>query len=164
MLDTAPTIAELLTSPKPTMEPWLSVEAVANTEAVRDAAIAALNTAAKGDSSLTVPGTEARNRIDKMFSPESIKANLRALVDKGIAEGGLKFGRRVNDRVGALGLGVALSQPKLVSISDTTAFENIDIGGVPRGREHVDLEVGRHLGQPDRDAQADRGCQGHRAR
>src|SRR3712207_476571 len=38
----APPISALLTTPKPPVEPWLHVEAVANTEAVRDAAIEAL--------------------------------------------------------------------------------------------------------------------------
>ncbi|HWO68190.1 MAG TPA: hypothetical protein VNO31_49975, partial [Umezawaea sp.] len=141
------TISTMLTSPKPAVEPWLHVEAVANTEAVRNQAIAALNAAANGDTALSVPGTDARNRIDKLFSPESIKANLRTLVDKGVTEGGMKYGRRVTDRTGAVGMSVALNNPKLVSISDDTATENATTGGFKAGdsktgAQSVDLSVG----------------------
>ncbi|RAS70501.1 hypothetical protein C8D87_101801 [Lentzea atacamensis] len=131
-----PTIQQLLTAPKPRAWPSLHVEAVANTEAVRDAAIAALN--ASGDTALTVPGTEARNRIDKLFSPESIKANLPTLVGKGMTEGGLKYGRRVADRVGAVGMAVGLSNPKLVSISDDVGVEAAHAGGFKAGESRTD--------------------------
>ncbi|HEX6343746.1 hypothetical protein [Umezawaea sp.] len=141
------TISTVLTSPKPAVEPWLHVEAVANTEAVRNQAIAALNTAAGGDSALGVPGTDARNRIDKLFSPESIKANLRTLVDKGVTEGGMRYGRRVADRTGAVGVSVSLNNPKLVSISDDTGTENASTGGAKAGdgktgARSVDLTAG----------------------
>ncbi|MEO6087736.1 MAG: hypothetical protein ABIQ18_31955, partial [Umezawaea sp.] len=141
------TISTMLTSSKPTVEPWLHVEAVANTEAVRAEAIAALNRAANGDSALSVPGTDARNRIDKLFSPESMKANLRTLVDKGVTEGGMKYGRRVTDRSGAVGMSVSLNNPKLVSISDDTGTENASTGGFKAGdsktsSQSVDLTAG----------------------
>ena len=95
-----PTIHSLLTAPKPQTWPFLHVEAIANTEAVRDAAIAALNSAASGDTALTVPGTEARNRIDKLFSPENIKANLPTLVGKGMTEGGMMMAEGASTRPG----------------------------------------------------------------
>ena len=141
------TISTMLTSPKPAVAPWLHVEAVANTEAVRAEAIAALNRAANGDSALSVPGTDARNRIDKLFSPESMKANLRTLVDKGVTEGGMEYGRRVTDRTGAVGMSVALNNPKLVSISDDTGTENASTGGFKAGdsktgAQSVDLTAG----------------------
>ena len=128
-----PTIQQLLTGLGPRTWPFLHVEAVANTEAVRDAAIAALNRAASGDTALTVPGTEARNRIDKLFSPENIKANLPTLVGKGMADGGMKYGRRVADRTGAVGMAVDLSNPKLVSISDDISLEGAHTGGFKAG-------------------------------
>ncbi|KJK48276.1 hypothetical protein UK23_17465 [Lentzea aerocolonigenes] len=136
VLANPPTIQQLLTAPKPPTWPFMHVEAVANTEAVRDAAIAALN--ASGDTALTVPGTEARNRIDKLFSPESIKANLPTLVGKGMTEGGMKYGRRVADRVGAVGMAVGLSNPKLVSISDDVGVEAAHAGGFKAGESTTD--------------------------
>jgi hypothetical protein len=143
------TISSMLTSPKPkpVVEQWLHVEAVANAEAVRDAAIASLETAAKGDSSLGVQGLEARNRIDKLFSPESLKANLGTMVDKGVTEGGMKYGRRVADRTGAVGMSVELTNPRLVSISDDTGTENANNGGFKAGEskttaQSVDITAG----------------------
>ncbi|TWP52524.1 hypothetical protein FKR81_09380 [Lentzea tibetensis] len=142
-----PDIQTLLTTPKPPAPQILHVEAVANTETVKNAAIAALNSAAHGDSAITVPGTEARNRIDKLFSPENIKANLPALASKGMTEGGMKYGRRVNDRTGAIGMSVQLGNPKLVSISDDTGTENAHSGGFKAGdsktgAQSVDLTAG----------------------
>ncbi|NUS62868.1 MAG: hypothetical protein HOQ46_04390, partial [Saccharothrix sp.] len=134
-LDAPPTIKDLLNPPvpRPAAPEFLHVEAVVNTEAVRDQAIEALNRAARGDSSLTVPGTEARNQIDKLFSPESIKANLRKLTETGMQENGLKYGRRVTDRSGAIGMAIELGNPKLVSISDNTGTENATTGGYKAG-------------------------------
>ncbi|TQM82672.1 outer membrane protein TolC [Saccharothrix saharensis] len=134
-LDQPPTIKQLLNppTPRPPAPDFLHVEAVVNTETVRDQAIEALNRAAKGDSSLTVPGTEARNQIDKLFSPESIKANLRKLTETGMQENGLKYGRRVTDRSGAIGMAIELGNPKLVSISDDTGTENAVTGGYKAG-------------------------------
>ncbi len=71
---------------------------------MRNEAIDALNRAAGGDSALTVPGTASRAQIDKMFSPENIKANLHKLVETGMQEPGLKYDRRVTDRTGAIGM------------------------------------------------------------
>ncbi|HEX7306628.1 hypothetical protein [Lentzea sp.] len=133
-LDNSPTVHELLTTPTATKAPeFLHVEAVANTTALRDQAIDALNRAAGGDSALTVPGTASRAQIDKMFSPENIKANLRTLTETGIAEQGLKYDRRVTDRSGAIGVKFGLSNPKIVSISDTTGTENATTGGYKAG-------------------------------
>ncbi|NKE63030.1 hypothetical protein FXN61_42450 [Lentzea sp. PSKA42] len=136
VLANPPTIQQLLTAPKPPTWPFMHVEAVANTEAVRDAAIAALN--ASGDTALTVPGTEARNRIDKLFSPENIKANLPTLTGQGMTEGGMKYGRRVADRVGAVGMAVGLSNAKLVSISDDVGVEAGHAGGFKVGESTTD--------------------------
>ncbi len=135
VLANPPTIHSLLTAPKPPSWPFLHVEAVANTEAVRDAAIAALN--ASGDTALTVPGTESRNRIDKLFSPENLRANLPTLVGKGMTEGGMKFGRRVADRTGAVGMAVGLSNPKLVSISDDVGVQAAHAGGFKAGESRT---------------------------
>ncbi|MET1071637.1 MAG: hypothetical protein ABWY11_03215, partial [Umezawaea sp.] len=142
-----PNIQTLLTTPKPAVEPWLHVEAVTGTEALRDAAIAALDDAARGDTSLGLAGTDSRNRIDRLFSPESIKATLPTLVGKGMTEGGMKYGRRVTDRTGALGMSVALNNPVLVSIADDTATENTSTGGFKAGdsvtgAQSVDLTAG----------------------
>ncbi|WP_030472372.1 hypothetical protein [Lentzea aerocolonigenes] len=93
---------------------------------------------ASGDTALTVPGTEPRNRIDKLFSPESIKANLPTLVGKGMTESGMKYGRRVADRVGAVGMAVGLSNPKLVSISDDVGVEAAHAGGFKTGESTTD--------------------------
>ncbi|MER5267743.1 hypothetical protein ABTZ99_37160 [Actinosynnema sp. NPDC002837] len=151
-LDRPPSIKDLLNppAPRPAAPDFLHVEAVVNTEAVRDQAIEALNLAAKGDSSLTVPGTEARNQIDKLFSPESIKANLRKLTETGMQENGLKYGRRVTDRTGAIGMAIELGNPKLVSISDSTGTENATTGGYKAGdakssSHTVDLTAGVNL-------------------
>ncbi|ROP40042.1 hypothetical protein [Saccharothrix texasensis] len=151
-LDHPPSIKELLnpSTPRPAAPDFLHVEAVVNTETVRDQAIEALNLAARGDSSLTVPGTEARNQIDKLFSPESIKANLRKLTETGMQEGGLKYGRRVTDRTGAIGMAIELGNPKLVSISDNTGTENAATGGYKAGDARtsshtVDLTGGVNL-------------------
>ncbi|WP_033436840.1 hypothetical protein [Saccharothrix sp. NRRL B-16314] len=151
-LDQPPTIKDLLNPPvpRPPAPDFLHVEAVVGTEVVRDQAIEALNRAARGDSSLTVPGTEARNQIDKLFSPESIKANLRKLTETGMQENGLKYGRRVTDRSGAIGMSIQLGNPKLVSISDDTGTENATTGGYKAGdakssSHTVDLTAGVNL-------------------
>ncbi|MFC3897248.1 glycosyltransferase [Lentzea rhizosphaerae] len=134
-LKDAPTVKELLsTRPKEKSPDFLHVEAVANTTALRDQAIDALNRAAGGDSALTVPGTASRAQIDKMFSPENIKANLRTLTETGIGEQGLKYDRRMTDRTGAIGVRFGLSNPKIVSISDNTGTENANTGGYKAGQ------------------------------
>ncbi|MFB9600261.1 toxin glutamine deamidase domain-containing protein [Saccharothrix longispora] len=133
-LTDAPTVKDLLTNrTKPASPEFLHVEAVANTTALRDQAIDALNRAANGDSALTVPGTESRNQIDRMFSPENIKANLRKLVETGMQEQGLKYDRRVTDRTGSVGMSMTLGNPKLVSIADDTGTENAVTGGYKAG-------------------------------
>ncbi len=130
-LKDAPTVKDLLNpkQPREKSPDFLHVEAVANTTALRDQAIDALNRAAGGDSALTVPGTASRAQIDRMFSPENIKANLRKLTETGMQEQGLKYDRRVTDRTGAIGMTIGLSNPKIVSISDNTATENANTGG-----------------------------------
>ncbi|NUT93907.1 MAG: hypothetical protein HOY78_17995, partial [Saccharothrix sp.] len=119
---------------KPKQPDWLHVEAVANAEALRDNAIELLDQAAGGkDTALTVPGTESRNQIDKLFSPENLKANLRKMAETGVSETGLRFDRRVADRTGAIGMAVELSAPRLVSVSDITPTENATTGGAKAG-------------------------------
>ncbi|MBY8851309.1 hypothetical protein K7G98_24420, partial [Saccharothrix sp. MB29] len=118
---------------RPPRHEWLHVEAVTNAEALRDKAIEWLNTSAGADGSLTVPGTQARNQIDRMFSPESLKANLRRMAETGLVEDSLRFDRRVTDRTGAVGMTVELGKAKLVSISDTTPVETWTTGGFKAG-------------------------------
>ncbi|NUT95798.1 MAG: hypothetical protein HOY78_27615, partial [Saccharothrix sp.] len=129
-----PSVKDLLTTRPETKAPeFLHVEAVANTTALRDEAIDVINRAANGDSALTVPGTEARNQLDRMFSPENIKANLRKLVETGMQEQALRYDRRVTDRTGSVGMSMKLGNPKLVSISDDTGTENAVTGGYKAG-------------------------------
>ncbi|NKE57034.1 hypothetical protein FXN61_09365 [Lentzea sp. PSKA42] len=94
-----------------------------------------------------MPGTASRAQIDKMFSPENIKANLRKLTETGMQEQGLKYDRRVTDRTGAIGVSFQLSNPKLVSISDNTSTENAYTGGYKAGESSstsrsVDITAG----------------------
>ena len=148
-LDDSPTVKDLL-NPKgarPKSPEFLHVEAVANTTALRDHAIDALNRAADGDSALTTPGTASRAQIDKMFTPENIKANLQRLIETGVQEQGLKYDRRVTDRTGAIGMSVKLGEAKIVSISDTTGADNSVSGGYKAGESSttsrsVDLTAG----------------------
>ncbi|PSL54620.1 papain fold toxin 1 (glutamine deamidase) of polymorphic toxin system [Saccharothrix carnea] len=118
---------------RPPRHEWLHVEAVANAEALRNGAIELVNASAGADGSLTVPGTEARNQIDKMFSPENLKANLRKMAETGLVTDSLRFDRRVTDRTGAIGMTVKFDKPKLVSISDTTPVETWTTGGFKAG-------------------------------
>ncbi|QTR01509.1 hypothetical protein J7S33_19195, partial [Saccharothrix algeriensis] len=115
----------------------LHVEALTNAHAVKQQAIEVLDRAAGGDSSLTVPGTPARNQIDRMFSPEAMKANLTRMVETGVQEGGLKYGRRINDRTGAIGVKVELGTPELVAVADRTSTENTTSGGFRTGDNRV---------------------------
>ena len=55
-------------------------------------------------------------------------------------ENGLKYGRRVTDRTGAIGMAIGLGNPKLVSISDNTGTENATTGGYKAG----DAKSGSH--------------------
>ncbi|MEU4446658.1 toxin glutamine deamidase domain-containing protein [Actinosynnema sp. NPDC050801] len=142
---------------RPPRHEWLHVEAVANAEALRGRAIELLNTSAGADGSLTVPGTEARAQIDRMFSPENLKANLRRMAETGMVEDSLRFDRRVTDRTGAIGVTVKLGKPKLVSTSDTTPVETWTTGGskagdsVAHGRS-VEGSAGVGLGGKPNDA------------
>ncbi|MFD1151518.1 glycosyltransferase, partial [Saccharothrix hoggarensis] len=131
-------IKDLLSAPRPAAPEILHVEAVVNTDAVVEEAIRVLNQAADGDSSLTVPGTESRNRINQSHGAESFKANLPKLIRTGMQEGSLKYGRRVTDRTGALGTSVELRNPRLVSISDSTPTENASTGGYKAGTSKTD--------------------------
>jgi hypothetical protein len=151
-IDNSPTVKDLLNpkDPRPKSPEFLHVEAVANTTALRDQAIDALNRAAKGDSALTTPGTAARAQIDKMFTPENIKANLQKLIETGVQEQGLKYDRRVTDRSGAIGMSVKLGDAKLVSISDTTGADNSVSGGYKAGESSstsrsVDVTAGINI-------------------
>ncbi|MBB5955033.1 hypothetical protein FHS29_001603 [Saccharothrix tamanrassetensis] len=134
-------IKQMLTAPRPPAPEILHVEAVVNTEAVKQAAITALTNAANGDSALTVPGTAARNQIDKLFSPEAMKANLTRMAETGVHEGGMKYGRRYQDRIGAIGAKVELSGPKLVSVSDKTGTETTTSGGFKASDSTVDTKA-----------------------
>ncbi|MEV0678359.1 toxin glutamine deamidase domain-containing protein [Actinosynnema sp. NPDC050436] len=113
----------------PPRNEWLHVEAVANAGQLRAEALKLLDAAAGPDTALTVPGTEARNQVDRLFSPENLKANLRRMAETGLVEDTLRYDRRVTDRTGALGVSVTFAQPKLVSISDTTPTEVWTGGG-----------------------------------
>ncbi|WP_434444123.1 toxin glutamine deamidase domain-containing protein [Lentzea sp. E54] len=132
------TIKELLGAKKAEAPQFLHVEAVTNTEALRDAFVGAFGEAADGDNVLTVPGTPSRNRIDKMFSPEKIKANLRTILGTGMQEGGLKYSRRIKDRTGAIALSLELSKPTFVAFADSTGNELSHVGGFKSGDSTTD--------------------------
>ncbi|MDT7788331.1 MAG: large repetitive protein, partial [Pseudonocardiales bacterium] len=151
-IENSPTVKDLLNpkDPRPKSPEFLNVEAVANTTELRDQAIDALNHAANGDSALTTPGTASRAQIDKMFTPENIKANLQRLIETGVQEQGLKYDRRVTDRSGAIGMSVKLGDAKLVSISDTTGADNSVSGGYKAGESSttsrsVDVTAGINI-------------------
>ncbi|SDP42006.1 hypothetical protein [Lentzea jiangxiensis] len=108
---------------------WLHVEAFTGAEHLEEAALRALVEAAGDDDVLTLPGSSSRRAVDQMFSPEHIKANLNHAVNTGLTENALRYGRRLEDRAGALGTRMVLSNPKLVSISDNTAMEHSSVGG-----------------------------------
>ncbi|WP_440902174.1 hypothetical protein [Actinosynnema sp.] len=119
----------------------LHVEAFTGAEHVRDMAVDVVNRAAKDDTALTLPGTPARAQIDTMFSAENIEAALPKLLESGVQEQGLKYGRRFTARSGSLGMTMGLSNPKLVSISDHfgdgngNGTENASTGGAKASAE-----------------------------
>ncbi|SDQ17462.1 protein-glutamine glutaminase family protein [Actinopolyspora saharensis] len=127
-------IRELLSNRnRPEAPNWLHVEAVAHTEGLRDEAIRLLDRAADGDGALGLPGSVSRDVLDRFFSPENVKAELRQLVDHGLVEDGLVHSRRVHDRRGGVAMGFALSHPRLVSASEGLSTENNDVGGFKAG-------------------------------
>ncbi|WP_447002022.1 toxin glutamine deamidase domain-containing protein [Saccharothrix isguenensis] len=128
-------ISDLLNpaAPRPPQPEWLHVEAVVHSRELRDEAIALLDQVSGGDRALTLPGTESRNRIDRLFSPEGLKANLRRLVETGVEQNALKYSRRMTDRSGAIGVTARLGNPAVVSISDNTGTEHADTGGFKAG-------------------------------
>ncbi|MGW4482232.1 hypothetical protein ACWEOE_00190 [Amycolatopsis sp. NPDC004368] len=132
-LTTSPSIDEVTGADQPEAPKFQHVEAFANSEALRDEALRRLQEAAGGDSVLGLPGSEARNRVDRLFTPEALRADLPKMLEQGKRAGGFRYERRVADRVGALGLGVSLSNPKLVSMADAGGSEISHTGGVTAG-------------------------------
>ncbi|WP_027927769.1 hypothetical protein [Amycolatopsis benzoatilytica] len=111
------------------------VEAFANTEALRDEALRQLQRAAGGDAVLGLPGSEARARVDRMFSPENLRGLTPKLLRQGVRANGFRHERRVADRVGGLGMGMSLSNPKLVAVAETGGGERTYSGGTKAGYE-----------------------------
>ncbi|WP_336161465.1 WXG100-like domain-containing protein [Amycolatopsis sp. VC5-11] len=125
-----PSIDDLLTQQQNQTPPkFLHVEAFANTEALRDEALRQLQRAAGGDAVLGLPGSEARARVDRMFSPENFRGLTPKLLKQGGTANGFRYDRRVADRVGGLGVGVSLSNPKLVAVSETGGGDRTFSGG-----------------------------------
>ncbi|WP_406634980.1 TcdA/TcdB catalytic glycosyltransferase domain-containing protein [Amycolatopsis sp. WGS_07] len=128
--DETPSIDDLLTQQQNQTTPkFLHVEAFANTEALRDEALRQLQRAAGGDAVLGLPGSEARARVDRMFSPENFRGLTPKLLKQGGTANGFRYERRVADRVGGLGIGVSLSNPKLVAVSETGGGDRTYSGG-----------------------------------
>ncbi len=112
-----------------TAKDWLTTDAVVGAEAVADEAIALLTKASGGDPSLTLPGGTARHQIDRFFSPDNLKTSLPELVNHGMQQGGLRYDRRIATRVGAIGMSIGLSNPRLVSTADDIKVADIYGGG-----------------------------------
>ncbi|WP_344960227.1 hypothetical protein [Saccharothrix longispora] len=108
---------------------WVHVEAVAHTEALGEAVVEALTRASGGDASLTAPGSEARHQLDRLLSPTALKTTMHQWVHTGVMAGELRYNRGVTDRVGAVGMVMDLSNPRRVSVADTTSSENSATGG-----------------------------------
>ncbi|UOZ03260.1 hypothetical protein [Amycolatopsis sp. WQ 127309] len=134
-LETAPKLDALLGADRPPAPKFLHVEAVANTEALRDEAVRQLGRAAGGDGVLGLPGGEARKRIDRMFSPQTFRSGLPRFLRQGARSGGFRYERRVADRVGGLGMNVELSNPKLVMTSEAGGSDTTFAGGTKAGYE-----------------------------
>ncbi|MYW90384.1 hypothetical protein G3I59_07045 [Amycolatopsis rubida] len=131
-----PSIDDLLTQQQNHTTPkFLHVEAFANTEALRDEALRQLQRAAGGDAVLGLPGSEARARVDRMFSPENFRGLTPKLLKQGGTANGFRYDRRVADRVGGLGMGISLSNPKLVAVSETGGGDRTYSGGSKAGYE-----------------------------
>ncbi|MEU4746280.1 hypothetical protein AB0G02_38265, partial [Actinosynnema sp. NPDC023658] len=123
-------IASLLRpgSPRP-HHGWEHVEAVAHPGALHAAVLRVVDEAADGDTSLTAPGTDSRRQLDFLVGPNNLKANLGRMLGAGLVHNGLRYDRRVTDRVGAVGIAADLARPRLVSVSDTATSENSVTGG-----------------------------------
>ncbi|WP_208720130.1 TcdA/TcdB catalytic glycosyltransferase domain-containing protein [Amycolatopsis circi] len=125
-----PSIDDLLTQQQNQTTPkFLHVEAFANTEALRDEALRQLQRAAGGDAVLGLSGSEARARVDRIFSPENFRGLTPKLLKQGVTANGFRYERRVADRVGGLGMGISLSNPKLVAVSETGGGDRTYSGG-----------------------------------
>ncbi|QYN23794.1 TcdA/TcdB catalytic glycosyltransferase domain-containing protein [Amycolatopsis sp. DSM 110486] len=132
-----PTIEDMLAGPKPDQPKFLHVEAFTNTEALRDEALRQLERASDGDGVLGLSGGEARKRVDRMFSPETFRGGLPKFLRQGARAGGFRYERRVADRVGGLGMNVALSNPKVVVASDAGGSETTFAGGAKAAFEQT---------------------------
>ncbi|MBB4687605.1 glycosyltransferase [Amycolatopsis jiangsuensis] len=125
-----PSIDDVLTQQQSQPSPnFLHVDAFANTEALRDEGLRQLQRAAGGDAVLGLSGSEARARVDRLFSPENLRGLVPKLLKQGGTAGGFRYERRMADRVGGLGMGMSLSNPKLVSVSETGGGERTYSGG-----------------------------------
>ena len=159
-----PAIDDLLTQQQNQTAPnFLHVEAFANTEALRDEALRQLQRAAGGDAVLGLPGSEARARVDRMFSPENFRGLTPKLLKQGGTANGFRYERRVADRVGGLGMGVSLSNPKLVAVSETGGGDRTFSGGSKAGYEGTkkqSLEANVQLGLTVRPTGSDTHGQG----
>ncbi|WP_394620108.1 hypothetical protein JNUCC0626_13680 [Lentzea sp. JNUCC 0626] len=141
-------IRELLGAARLPAPELLHVEAVVNAHVVKEAAIGALTEAARGDRVLALPGSDTRERLDRMFSPEFLRGNLVRLLETGVREGGLSYERRMANRIGDVGVSAELKNPVLVSISDEAGTENQlngssrASGSATRTRTFADVSAG----------------------
>ncbi|MEU4746403.1 hypothetical protein AB0G02_38910, partial [Actinosynnema sp. NPDC023658] len=125
------TIASLLAGPaeRPPAPHWLHVEATPRTEVVLAEALRLIDDAAGGDTSLTARGTDSHHQVRRLLCATNIAANLDRLTSRALVDNGLRYDRRVTDRVGALGVSVELAAPRLVTLSDDSEAENSLTGG-----------------------------------
>jgi len=127
--DNPPSINDLRTQARGTRQPeFQRVEAIVGAEHIQRAAVEALAEAGGGDRSLSLSGTVSADALHHAFSPENLASDPQ-VVKHGVQVDGLQHNRRVADRVGAVGMRMELSEPKLVSISEGISLKHEDTGG-----------------------------------
>jgi hypothetical protein len=128
-MDTPPSINALRAQARGTRQPeFQRVEAIVGAEHIQRAATEALTEAGGGDRSLSLSGTVSADALHHAFSPENLTSDPQ-VVKHGVQVDGLQHNRRIADRVGAVGMRMELSDPKLVSISDEIALKHQQTGG-----------------------------------
>jgi Glutaminase len=143
-----PSINNLLSDANRHTQPdFQRVEAIVGAEHIHSAAVDALREAGGGDESLALQGSVTADELHHTFSPEVMLGDPQ-LLSHGTLVDGLQYNRRIADRVGAVGMTMKLSEPKLVSTSDDISLTRNQTGGYTtsggRQDQHsVDLNVGQ---------------------